>query len=109
MFQRPAFLILLLAAAVGVPYLSTTWHGLAEHLPDAAAAAKEAAPSVENGPAAESAPEKVAEAPPPAPRLLPRQPPIDLDQVFDFGITPAWVLGRWPRVSTRWGYRCCRR
>jgi hypothetical protein len=21
--------------------------------------------------------------------------------VFDFGITPAWVLGRWPRVSTR--------
>jgi hypothetical protein len=100
MFQRPAFLILLLAAAVGVPYLSTMWHGLADRLPDAAAEAKEPAQSAENGPAAGS-PEKAAEAPPSASRPLPRQAPIDLDQVFDFGITPAWVLGRWPRVSTR--------
>jgi hypothetical protein len=101
MFQRPAFLILLLAAAVGVPYLSTTWQGLAEHLPDAATEGKEGAPSAENGSAAARPPEKAAEAPPLAPRPLPRPAPIDLDQVFDFGITPAWVLGRWPRVSTR--------
>jgi hypothetical protein len=30
-----------------------------------------------------------------------RQPPLDLNQVFDFGVTPAWVLGQWPRVSTK--------
>ncbi len=105
MLKQPAFMMLLLAASVGVPYLSTQWDGLAKHLPDAPAAAKGDA-AAEKGAAAEAAPQpeapKPAEPPPPVqPEKSVRQPRLDLNQVFDFSVSPAWVLGNWPRVSTK--------
>jgi hypothetical protein len=42
--------------------------------------------------AAESAPAPVTTAPPP--------PVHDLASVLRFNITPAWIMGRWPQVST---------
>jgi len=110
MLKQPAYMMLLLAASVGVPYLSTQWETLAKHLPDAPSAAGEAAKKPAAGDSEQLVdvshePAATAAEPPAVPIVQPekstRQPPMDLNQVFDFGVTPAWVLGNWPRVSTK--------
>jgi hypothetical protein len=110
MLKQPAYMMLLLAASVGVPYLSTQWETLAKHLPDAPATLADADKKQPLGKADEHAepatdPTASDAEPAPVPIVQPeksvRQPPMDLNQVFDFGVTPAWVLGNWPRVSTK--------
>jgi hypothetical protein len=120
MFSR-TWLLLFLAGSVALPYALSNSSGLT----DAAAGwlgtstAEQADPPAASTGAAEKweaghsqhppAIGHAAAVPPPARPMLPAAAPATVDaprpvpmnQVFRFDVTNAWVMGQWPRVSTR--------
>jgi hypothetical protein len=90
MFSRSWF-ALMLAGAVGLPYLYSASFGSAKSAksPAAAPGAAPAASIVSDQPSLASAVEQLAKAP----------TQNDLPEVFRWDVTTSWILSHWPRVS----------
>jgi hypothetical protein len=98
MFKRPVVLTALLAAAVGVPYgvvdggfvgrARRAWNQLAAPTPRDGSSMVAGA-SLAGTPAGTT-----------GPMTSQPQPGTTLEECFRFDVTPAWVTGRWKRVST---------
>ena len=110
MFRNSMFYLLVLCAAVGIPYFSSEWNkggswfGRSASDPPVAIGASTdgAAPQTStsgaaSGPAIVGDPVSSAAA---AQRPVSSTTPIvDLTEALRFEVTSAWVLGRWPRVT----------
>jgi hypothetical protein len=99
MFNRGLF-ALFLAAAVGLPYLASSFSGVADLLNPRGAA--ESGGGEVNGAPGRSIPGRANLA---AAAQASRGPNAasgvyPLEEVFRFDVTTAWVLSKWPRVST---------
>ena len=101
MFGRSLILLLALTAAVAIPLVAsktsnmrnsaTQWwlSGETDRQPQA----------TQTGSSDAAAAEKLAET---LSALRPEGPPVtDLGEIFRFDVTTPWILGRWPRVTTR--------
>ncbi len=116
MITRPLFLSTMLGAAVALPYvMSTEFRG--KHPAVEASAGSESLGARPSGasrtrePLASLAPPPVGANPEPTSAANSRlvespggvapshDPSMALDQVINFNVTPAWVMGHWPRVS----------
>ncbi len=119
MVSRHLYMLMMLGAAGGLPYVVSSQLGSnsAEHTESADTAAPHAESASTH--ASPALPLAVTETPPsvsaqqastaahkapaspsalsPAPR--PRSQSADLGQFINFAVTPAWVLAQWPRVS----------
>ncbi len=107
MFRHSAFYLLILGAAVGIPYFSTQWNNSGQLFGSKSATA-EAGPNGDpattgtvasiNGsglPINGAAPQT-----PLGPTGQTTAPPVvDLAEAIRLDVTAAWVLGRWPRVT----------
>jgi hypothetical protein len=114
-FNRHFLLVTLLGGAVVVPYLSNSeqaqklWGsltGTASHETGSASAAEATAATAGHGtvpPAvlpAEGKRHEASDAGVPHPTQVEGTAPHTLEEVLRFDITPAWIIERWPRVST---------
>jgi hypothetical protein len=119
MVSRHLYLLMMLGAAGGLPYVVSSQLGSnsAEHTESADAAAPhaeaasthasaavppavpETPPSVAAQQASTSAHEVPASPAATVPASRPRSQNADLGQFINFAVTPAWVLNQWPRVS----------
>lgn len=97
---RVFFYGLVLVAAAGLPYLSSTWSNSSQppNTENTAGAAATAASTPAN-----SSPAATTVTPPPPAALLapqPGEPPfVDLTEAMRFDVTTPWLFGRWPRVT----------
>jgi hypothetical protein len=99
---RKGFWLLLIAGAVGVPYLSSEWPKLKAGLTGqsssgagatSSSSAKIPAAALPSG----SAPNSTAFVPTDPKRD--ETPLVDMSEAFRFEVTPDWVLAHWPRVT----------
>jgi hypothetical protein len=95
MFSRPMLFVSVLAAAVGVPYVLLDEH-LAGTVRDgwdrlASNFEREETEDDRSFHAANYTPSSGTPG---------TNPPTPIEQIFRFDLTPRWVAGRWPRVST---------
>jgi hypothetical protein len=107
MFKRFFFLFIMMAA-IGVPYLATStldWRNIfGSHHANSGADAKgslamTSAKTSAQTPAVPPPGGAAMSALPPRPRQLEGSGARDLAEVIQFDGTPAWVMGRWPRVT----------
>jgi hypothetical protein len=106
MFRHSMFYVLVLCAAVGIPYFSTEWNKTSQLISgrsttETPAAADSTVATNATGvgnlaPANTPAFTVTALAPPNAPYS---PPVVDLAEALRFEASSAWVLGRWPRVT----------
>jgi hypothetical protein len=101
MFRRPLWLTVVLAAAVVLPYitlddqLAQTVQGQYQRLTSAKPASDDRLAAIEQATEATATALTGGKAvQPPAPATVP------LAEAIRFDVTPEWVTGRWPRVST---------
>jgi hypothetical protein len=106
MFRHSMFYVLVLCAAVGIPYFSTEWNKTNQwfsgrpttEMPAATDATGAANATGMGTLAPANSPAFTATAP--AQPNAPAAPPVvDLAEALRFEATSAWVLGRWPRVT----------
>lgn len=119
MFKRSVFLVGALAAAVGVPMLlsggeggggpmlSRLWKSIAGDGTPAATAPPAGTPNplsrLPPQPPGQSPNSQTPSGPLPPEMLGPRidgHPVMDIGEAFRFDVTPAWIVGRWARVTT---------
>jgi hypothetical protein len=103
MFGRSFWMLFIVAAAIGVPYVVTEWSKIK------ASVIGQSSPSTgatSNAPGANgSNTSPVVTYPPGDPRALGLNPPseetpmVEMAEAFRFTVSPPWVLSRWPRVS----------
>jgi len=99
MFGRTLILAMGLAAAAGVPYAINRSKGLRERAESLLARQQDATVETEPGDRRSGGRDR--------PRATgkidrPAGPPVhDFSEIFRFDIDTAWVLGRWPRVTTQ--------
>jgi hypothetical protein len=100
MFGRSFLLLAVLGAAVGVPYAASEWPKLKAKFTSEPATTQPAAKIATPG-SARSAEVPTEVAPPPGARPNADELPIvEMAEAFRFNVTPAWVISRWPRVSS---------
>jgi hypothetical protein len=111
MFRHTMFYMLVLCAAVGIPYLSSEMQKGGQSA--AASPAAAITPISDTSKPAEAAPiaatavdqPRIAAIPaafgtvPPASPTTDLPPMVELAEALRFEVTPPWVLGRWPRVT----------
>jgi hypothetical protein len=106
MFRHSMFYVLVLCAAVGIPYFSTEWNKTSQWLSGRSTTETPAATDATvatnatgiGNLAPANTPAFTATAP--AQPNAPYSPPVvDLAEALRFEATSAWVLGRWPRVT----------
>ncbi|MBX3412232.1 MAG: hypothetical protein KF708_05895 [Pirellulales bacterium] len=114
MFGRTKMMLVGLAAAVGVPYavsstgVTKTISSSDEAAPAVAVTATKETSSSFQIPflssSEETKPARISDVPalPFDPRIA-GDPVQNLGEIFNFHVTTGWVMGRWPRVSTRLG------
>ncbi len=98
MFGRFFWMLLVVGAAIGIPYVVTEWSKLK------ASVTGQSTPNA--GPTANGTnPQQIVTYPPGDLRALGLNPPseetplVDMAEAFRFTATPPWVMSRWPRVS----------
>lgn len=101
MFGRSFILLLALAAAVGIPFVTSRTSNMRHEAANWWLSGEtEVQPQAEEVAAEE--PVKIPSALDTLPALRPEGLPIsDLAEIFNFDVTMPWILGRWPRVNTR--------
>ena len=106
MFRHGMFYVLVLCAAVGIPYFSTEWNKSGQWFSGRSAAET---PAATDAPAAVNATgmsnlagpnsPAIATTGPSAVNAASAPPVVDLAEALRFEVTSAWVVGRWPRVT----------
>jgi hypothetical protein len=103
MFGRSFWMLLIVGAAIGIPYVVTEWSKIKASV---IGQSSPSAGTTSNVPGANgSNPPPVVTYPPGDPRALGLNPPseetpmVDMAEAFRFSVSPPWVLSRWPRVS----------
>jgi len=109
MFRHSMFYILVLCAAVGIPYFSAEWNkngswfGHSAGTPGANGATTDVSQNAAGSPATTSianiADPSIATAVAGQSMASASTPVVDLTEALRFEVTSAWVLGRWPRVT----------
>jgi hypothetical protein len=102
MLGRSLWLVLILGAAVGVPYVATEWPKLKAKVTGQAETGSAGVKVSPAGAVPPGAASSTVMLPPlvgvnPKPDELPL---VEMTEAFQFSVTPAWVISRWPRVSS---------
>lgn len=104
MLGRSPLLLLGLSAAVGVPYLMNSSGSVMDRLSSADDSSPATHASAPIDPSLEhefGSPQGTAPLLSQSAQPLAGYPVRDLGEIFNFDVSPAWIMGRWPRVSTR--------
>ena len=97
---RTPFFFALLAAAIGLPYISAGGRQSAPVGEGTAQALANAQATLEPAPAMGSPPALIPPLPEPASTALPAPPKVPIAEALNLQVTTDWIMRRWPRVTT---------